>query len=211
MPRPAIELAREWTALNGDWTFTGHVDPHDDPTDVVLQIGPGPATARVFDSQVGVKDGVTTPTPLTVTTRAIPDIKEICVRFSATNSAGTAFTSPLCFPHDLPTIAPPGTPTVEIDATWAKGDSGWSFTGRFDPNGSPTDVVLDIGRGPAADPTFTDHVPVQAALVEQATLTFSTTKIPDAPEVCVRFTATNALGTVSSKPLCFDPSAPPPS
>lgn len=209
VPRPAIQLDREWTALNGDWTFTGQVDPQDDPTNVILEIGPGPATARVFDTQVPVEASVTSPTPLSVTTRAIPDIKEICVRFSATNGGGTATTSPLCFPHDLPSIAPPGTPTVEIDPHWATADGKWSFTGRIDPKGAPTDVVLELGRGPSAAPKYSTRIPVQTDLAEQATVTFATDQVPDAAEVCVRFSATNAVGTVSSEPLCFDPHAPP--
>src|SRR5689334_9656262 len=76
--RPSVQLDPVWTARNGDWTFTGRVDPQDDPTDVILEIGPGPATARVFDRQVPVQAGVTAPSSLTVTTRDIPDIKEIC-------------------------------------------------------------------------------------------------------------------------------------
>lgn len=211
VPRPAVELDPVWTAKNGAWTFTGHVDPQDDPTEVVLEIGPGPITARVFDTQVAVQDGLTSASPLTITTKAIPDIKEICVRFRATNGGGTTTTTPLCFPHDLPSIAPPGTPTVEIDPRWTVANGAWSFTGRIDPNGAPSAVVLEVGRGPASAPTYGVRIPVQQDLAEQATVMFATDQIPDASDVCVRFTATNAFGSASSKPLCFDPRGPPPS
>ena len=109
---PAILIDATWTTENGQWTFTGTVDPQGDSTDVILEVGPGPSNARVFDHHVPVAQGLTVPTPLTVTTNAIPDIPLICVRFSATNSSGTSVTSPLCFPHDVPSLAPVTGPPV---------------------------------------------------------------------------------------------------
>src|SRR5712675_472921 len=52
--KPAIRIDPTWTDLNGQWTFTGSVDPQGDSTDVVLEIGPGPSTARVFNQQIPV-------------------------------------------------------------------------------------------------------------------------------------------------------------
>ena len=135
-PKPAVQIDQTWTAANGEWTFTGRVDPHGDPTDVVLEVGPGPATARQFDQQIPVAEGLVDAGPVTVTTRDIPDIDEICVRFSATSEAGTSVTSPLCVPHDLPSIvvdaAPPivtfsapATGTTE-DLTGASYEVAWS-------------------------------------------------------------------------------------
>lgn len=103
---PSVRIDQTWTAVNGTWTFTGQVDPQGDRTDVVLEIGPGPAGARHFDTRLPVVQAVSSPGPLTITTRQIPDIDEICVRFTATNSGGTTWTTPLCFPHDLPSFAP---------------------------------------------------------------------------------------------------------
>jgi hypothetical protein len=103
-PKPSVQIDRTWQADGGEWTFTGRVDPQKDPTDVVLEIGPGPNTARQFDRQVPVAEDLTNAGPLTITTRDFPDVDEICVRFTATNSAGTSSTSPLCVPHDLPSF-----------------------------------------------------------------------------------------------------------
>jgi hypothetical protein len=110
---PGIAIDQQWQAIDGQWTFTGHVDPLGSPTDVVFEIGPGPSTARQFDTKLTVARALTDAGPLTITTAEIPDIDEICVRFSATNIAGTSSSSPLCFPHDLPSFVvdadPPAT------------------------------------------------------------------------------------------------------
>ena len=206
--RPAVQIDTTWTALDHDWTFTGRVDPQADATDVVLEIGPGPATARQFDTTVPVVQGVTDAGPLTVTTREIPDIDLICVRFTATNGGGTSSSQPLCFPHDLPSIPPPGAPTVAIDEHWTVANGDWSFTARVDPQRSATDVVLDIGPGPAPG-KFDRHVPVSQGLTEPATLTIATHELPTTDQVCVRFTAKNGIGTASSEPLCFARDATP--
>lgn len=205
--RPAVLIEQTWTAANGQWTFGGTVDPEGDATDVVLEIGPGPATARRFDAKVPVEQDLTTAGPLAITTAAIPDIDEICVRFTATNSAGTSSSSPLCFPHDLPSIAPPAAPSVEIDPAWTVTNGEWAFTVRVDPKGDPTDVVLEVGPGPPSAAIFETQA-TALDLTDPATLTMTTKKIPDAKEVCVRFTARNGLGTASSKPLCFAHDSP---
>jgi hypothetical protein len=121
--QPAILIDSTWKNANGQWTFTGHVDPQGDSTDVILEIGPGPATTRVFDNELPVARGLTVPSPLTITTGEIPDIPEICVRFSATNSSGTSVTSPLCFPHDLPSFVPDAGPPVTTFSAPATGST----------------------------------------------------------------------------------------
>jgi hypothetical protein len=93
--RPGIRIDPTWKAVGGQWTFTGEVEPQGDPTDVVLEVGPGPINLRQFDHQVPVAHALTDSGPLTSTTAAIPDIPE-------TNGAGTSSTTPLCFPHDAP-------------------------------------------------------------------------------------------------------------
>jgi hypothetical protein len=201
--RPGIQIDETWQVQDGEWTFTGRVDPEGDATDVVLEIGPGPATARRFDARVEVLNGVVDAAPLRITTSEIPDIDEICVRFTATNGVGASSSRPLCFPHDLPSFVAEA-PTVTIDEDYTVTGREYAFTGRIDPNGVATDVVLELGSGPAADPTFDQQLPAGAAMTEPATITLST-GIPDADEVCVRFTATNDVGTASSTPLCFAP------
>ena len=99
-PRPGILIDETWTAANGEWTFTGRVEPEGDPTDVVLEVGPGPATARRFDTRLPVAEDLTEEGPLTITTREIPDIDEVCVRFTATNSLGTSSSKPVCFSRE---------------------------------------------------------------------------------------------------------------
>lgn len=197
--RASIQIDKTWTAANGQWTFTGLVDPFGDATDVVLEIGPG--TARQFDTKLPVAQGLTAAGPLTITTREIPDIDQICVRFTATNSAGSTSSTPLCFPHDIPSFAP-GAPTVQIDERWTAADGEWTFKAYVDPKGEPTDVILEIGPGPATAPRFDTRIPAARAMTEAATLAITTKKVPDSDEVCVRFTATNSVGTSSSTPLC---------
>lgn len=200
--RPAIRIDQQWTAKGGQWTFTGHVDPAGDPTDVVLEVGPGPANLRRFDSRIPAGQALLDAGPLTITTSEIPDMPDICVRFTATNRSGSSSSSPLCFPHDLPTIPPPGAPTVEIDQRWAAAGGEWTFSARVDPEGSPTEVILEVGRGPASAATFETKVPAAQDMTEPAKLTISTRDVPDADEICIRFTASNAIGTASSEPLC---------
>lgn len=147
LPKPAIQIDETWTAADGQWTFTGFVDPQGDPTEVLLEIGPGPSTARQFDQQLPVAADVLDAGPVSITTRDIPDIPEICVRFAATNSSGTSVTSPLCVPHDLPSfvadVDPPlvtfttpatGTRTdlsvATFSVAWTEADEGTGVTRR---------------------------------------------------------------------------------
>jgi hypothetical protein len=202
--RPAIRIDPTWTAVDGEWTFTGQVDPFGEPTDVVLEAGPAPASARVFDTELPVAQGLTEAGPLTIATRELPNADEVCVRFSASNSAGTTSSTPLCFARAVPSVVA-AAPGVEIDERWTEEDGEWSFTGRIDPEGEPTDVVLEIGPGPAAEPTWDSEVAAAQDLLEPAALTVASRNIPDSAEACVRFTATNDIGTNSSEPLCFRP------
>ena len=110
--RPGIQIDPIWQNDAGTFTFTGTVDPQGAATDVVLEIGPGPSTLRQFSSRIDVAAGIIDQSPVTVSTRDIADIPEICVRFTATNSAGTSSTTPLCFPHDRPTFVPDQNPPV---------------------------------------------------------------------------------------------------
>ena len=110
--RPGIQIDPNWQNDAGTFTFTGTVDPQGAATDVVLEIGPGPSTLRQFSSRIDVAAGIIDRSPLTVSTRDIADIPEICVRFTATNSIGKSSTTPLCFPHDRPTFVPDQNPPV---------------------------------------------------------------------------------------------------
>lgn len=197
--RPAISIDESWTAIGGQWTFTGTVDPEGEPTDVVLEVG---SSFQSFQGEVPVAEGLTTAGPLEITTDQIPDIDDICVRFKATNAAGTSVSTPLCFPHDLPSFAPTA-PTVAMDETWTLEAGEWTFTGQIDPGGMATDVVLEIGVGPAASAQFASEIPVAQDLTDQARLDLTTADIPAGLDVCVRFSATNELGTASSTPVCF--------
>ena len=169
--KPAIQIDQSWQAANGRWTFTGRVDPDGDPTDVVLEVGPGPVTARQFDQQIPVMQDVTDPAPLTITTQAIPDIDEICVRFTAANRAGTSWSTPLCFPHDLPSFvvdaeppvtefsAPaPGTETVlkatSYTVSWTETETGTGISQRSLQRQVASDVAGTCG-------TFEDDGPVE--------------------------------------------------
>jgi hypothetical protein len=202
--RPAVQIDGTWTAQNGTWTFTGSVDPLGAPTDVVLDVGPGPQTLRQFDTHLPVAQQVVDAKPLTITTDQIPNIPEICVRFTATNSAGSSSSSPLCFPHDLPTFLPPGAPVVRIDGVTPAANGQWTVSAYVDSKRAATDAVLDIGTGPASSPTYTAHVSLATAFLDAATLQVVVTA-PNANEVCIRVTATNSVGTTSSAPTCLSP------
>ncbi len=208
--RPGIQIDPSWTALDGRWTFTGQVDPRGDPTDVVLEVGPGPSNLRKFDAKLTVARGATTKGPLTITTSEIPNIPEICVRFSATNSAGSSSSTPVCFPHDPPSLPPPAAPTVRIDPTWFITNGQWTFTANVDPHVDPTSVVLELGRGPATAPVYLSKVIGPVDLTVPATLSMSTGSIPNASVVCVRFTVKNSLGSASSAAVCFAHDSPGP-
>jgi hypothetical protein len=206
--RPAVSIDGTWTAQNGQWTFTGTVDPQGNATDVVLEVGPGPQTLREFDAQVPVSQGVLDAGPVTITTSQIPDIPEICVRFSATNAVGTSVSQPLCVPHDIPTLAPPGSPTIRVDSVAPATNGQWSISAYVDPMHAATDAVLDIGTGPASSPSYTKHVPLATGMSDPASLQVAFDLPAGAAEVCVRVTATNSVGTTSSDPTCFSPAAP---
>ena len=205
--RPGVTIDGTWTAQNGRWTFTGSVDPLGAPTDVVLDVGPGPQTLRQFDTHLPVVRQVVDAQALTITTDQIPDIPEICVRFTATNRVGSSVTPPLCFPHVVPTIPPPGAPVVRIDNVAPAANGQWTISAYVDSKRAATDAVLDIGTGPASSPSYTAHVSLAKAFLDAATLQIAVS-VPNADEVCVRVTATNSVGTTSSAPTCFSPAAP---
>ena len=50
-----------------------------------------------FDRQVSVARNLAELATVEVTTREIPDVDEVCVRFTATNHLGLASSQPLCF------------------------------------------------------------------------------------------------------------------
>lgn len=205
--RPAVGISNSWTAQDGKWTFTGSVDPLGAPTDVVLEVGPGPETLRQFDTHLDVVQQVAIAQELTITTDQIPNVPEICVRFTATNSVGSSSSSPLCFPHDVPTIPPPGAPVVRIDGVTPTANGQWTVSAYLDSKRAATDAVLDIGTGPASSPTYTAHVSLATAFLDAATLQVSVA-VPSGDQVCIRVTATNSVGTTSSAPTCFSPAAP---
>ena len=205
--RPGVTIDGTWTAQNGRWTFTGSVDPLGAPTDVVLDVGPGPQTLRQFDSHLPVVRQVADAQVLAITTDQIPNIPERCVRFTATNQVGSSSTPPLCFPHDIPTLPPPGAPVVRIDNVTPAANGQWTVSAYVDSKRAATDAVLDIGTGPATSPTYTAHVSLVKAFLDAATLQVSV-DVPSAGQVCIRVTATNSVGTTSSAPTCFSPAAP---
>ena len=202
--RPGIAIDQTFGRLSGRWSFSGRVDPQGAPTDVVLEIGPGPETLRQFYTQVPVAQGVTTASPVSVTTTDIPDTREICVRFTATNTSGTSSTTPLCFPHDLPTPAPPGEPTVRIDQVAPGSNGQWLVTAYIDSMNSPTNVVLDVGKGPLGATLYSSHIVMATAFQLAGSIQVAFTPT-DAPTTCIRVVATNSVGRTTSADSCFSP------
>jgi hypothetical protein len=95
---PAISIDQSWTSTDNVFTFTGSVDPQSLPTLVVLEIGVGPQGSGVFGQSVPVSDRVISPGPVSVQVK-VPTASEVCVRFTATNEAGTSSSRPLCIPN----------------------------------------------------------------------------------------------------------------
>ena len=75
----------------------------------------------------------------------------------------------------------------------------WTFHGSVNPNGSPTDVVLEVGSGTSEAPTFDRELPVAEGLILPEAFEFQTSEL-EAP-FCVRFTATNEVGSTSTAAL----------
>jgi hypothetical protein len=202
--RPGVAIDQTFGRQAGRWTFSGSVDPQGAATTVVLEVGPGPETLRQFDTQLPVATGVTSVGPVTITTPSIPDIPEICVRFTATNSVGSSSTSPLCFPHDLPTAPPPGEPTVRIDQVAPGANGQWTVTAYIDSKNSPTNVVLDVGKGPAGSTVYLTHVVMANGFQLAGSIQVAFTPT-DAPTTCIRVVATNKVGKATSADSCFSP------
>ena len=97
---PGPGLSSRSSASYGAWTFGVNVDPGHAPTDVVLQIGHGPASKPVFTSSLDAGQGIADVGSISITTSDLPEVSTVCVRFVATNSAGKAASAPLCFPRD---------------------------------------------------------------------------------------------------------------
>jgi hypothetical protein len=112
----------------------------------VLEVGPGPATVRQFDQQIPVVEDIVEPGPLTIRTSAIPDIDEICVRFTATNSAGTSSSTPLCFPHDLPSLVVDVLPPVTAFSAPAPGSVTVLDVASFSVAWTETDDGTGVSR-----------------------------------------------------------------
>jgi hypothetical protein len=97
---PSVEIQTDVTFANGAWTFAVSVDPGNALTSVALQIGHGPASKPVYTSTIEVAKGVSDTSTIQFTTKDLPEVSTVCVRFVATNSAGKASSDPLCFPRD---------------------------------------------------------------------------------------------------------------
>lgn len=101
------------------------------------------------------------------------------------------------------TASPPTAPLMRFPGGGGYSFDGttWTFHGSVNPNGSPTDVVLEVGSGTREAPAFDRSLPVAEGLILPEAFEFETDELV-AP-FCVRFTATNAVGTTSTPPLCL--------
>jgi hypothetical protein len=96
------------------------------------------------------------------------------------------------FPSEPPSI-------VLVD--WTATDGHWTIRASVDPKGSPTDVFVEYGPGPAASPSFTESIVVENDLNEP-TFISPTVDLPEDVELCVRLTATNEVGSTSTTARC---------
>ena len=97
---------------------------------------------------------------------------------------------------------PPTAPTVVL-GNWTATDGQYTFTGSVNPRGSPADVVLEYGIGPVSAPVYDQSIPVEEGMLTAAAVS-ATVELEDGVEFCVRFTATNEVGSGSSQPYCTD-------
>ena len=88
----------------------------------------------------------------------------------------------------------------QSQSIWELDGSTWTFFGSVNPNGSPTDVVLEVGSGTEDAPAFDRTLSVAEGLILPEAFDFDATLV-EMP-FCVRFTATNEVGTTSTPPLC---------
>ena len=101
-----------------------------------------------------------------------------------------------------PTPQPLTAPTIRV-GDWSASNGRWTFNATVNPWGSPTDVVLEYGYGPASAPVFDVTVPVEEELFEASAVSVTVDVGEDVP-FCARFTARNEVGSTSSEPRCHD-------
>jgi hypothetical protein len=104
-------------------------------------------------------------------------------------------------PSATPTPEPLAAPTIVV-GSFTGINGRWTFNASVHPRGSPTDIVLEYHLGPEGSGEFDQHVDVKTGLVASGTVTAQLVLADDAV-FCVRFTATNEVGTTSSEPRCF--------
>ena len=119
-------------------------------------------------------------------------------------------------PTDSPRPTPtPGPPSIRLDSGSSFTFDGltWTLSVTVLPNGEPTAVVIEWGRGTEDGPF--DHVlPMAEDVLDPGRISIQTRDLPTDLAFCRRFTATNAYGSASTAAICFPgiPSgAPPPS
>lgn len=102
---------------------------------------------------------------------------------------------------ETPTPSPPTAPTIVV-GNFTGIDGRWTFNASVHPRGSPTDVVLEYYLGPEGSRDFDQRVDVETGLLDSGTMTAQLVLADDAV-FCVRFTATNEVGSTSSEPRCL--------
>lgn len=102
---------------------------------------------------------------------------------------------------ESPTPSPPTAPTIVV-GSFTGTDGRWTFNASVHPRGSPTDIVLEYRLGPEGPGDFDQRVDVETGLLNSGTVTAQLVLADDAV-FCVRFTATNEVGSTSSEPRCL--------
>ena len=109
---------------------------------------------------------------------------------------------------DVVTVSPspsestPSAPFIRFrtDSTAQFDGERWTFLATLGPNGSPTDLVLEVGSSTLEAPAFDRTIPVEAVVIAPRSMDFRVV-LPEG-SFCVRFTATNAVGTSSTALHC---------
>jgi hypothetical protein len=110
--------------------------------------------------------------------------------------------SPTPSPTPSPALALADAPTLQNGTPFFTAENGsWVFRASVDPNGSPTDVVLEYGLGKTDPPAFGNTVAVAKGTLVAGPVQ-ARVELPIERGFCVRFTARSEAGSTFGEAYC---------
>jgi hypothetical protein len=106
----------------------------------------------------------------------------------------------------------PGPPSIRFASRSTLVFDGhvWTLYVVVDPKGEPTDVVAEYGTGTEEGP-FDHTIVIADDVLDAGQISAQTSDLPADGGFCLRFTATNRLGSASTDANCRPAIRPPPS